>query len=159
MLDEWAKQEAIEMYGESNPVIRESRVISKLRARRFSLEESKEDMMVVDPNDGQDGGKLNSDHADALPNARWYDGGTPYFHYRAMVMAASLPNPPKINASSFSQDMPFSSAYTQEDDDIISMAAKICGFPGKRLSNSRSTEGTDIHKKSPTNHNSGKHPK
>jgi hypothetical protein len=102
-------------------------------------------------------GTLNSDAVAAMPNARWYDGGTPYFHYRAMVMAASLPEPPKINASSFTQDMPFSSGYTQADDDIISAAAKLCGYSGKRLSNSRSLETGDIHKISPCNHNSGKH--
>jgi hypothetical protein len=131
------------------------RVISEMRKRRFSLPEAKQDMMV---SDGDTGGSLNSDHAAALPNARWYDGGTPYFHYRAMTLAASLPDTPKIGVSSFSQDMPFSSGYTQVDDDIISAAAKLCGYPGKRLSNSRSIEGEDIYKSSPVNHNSGKHP-
>jgi len=130
------------------------REISKLRPRRFPVNEAKQDMMVAD-NEITNG--LDSDQSAALPNARWYDGGTPYFHYRAMVMAASLPNPPKIGVSSFSQDMPFSSGYTQADDDIISAAAKLCGYPGKRLSNSRSMESDEIHKVSPNNHNSGKH--
>ena len=131
------------------------REISKMRARRFPIHESKEDMMVAGEVDDS---SLSPDLASALPNARWYDGGTPYFHYRAMTLAASLPNTPKIGVASFSQDMPFSSGYTQADDDIISAAAKLCGYPGKRLSNSRSIEGEGIYKSSPVNHNSGKHP-
>jgi len=131
------------------------REISKLRSRRFPVVESAQDMMVADNNTNT---ALDSDLGAAMPNARWYDGGTPYFHYRAMVMAASLPNPPKIGVSSSSQDMPFSSGYTQADDDIISAAAKLCGYPGKRLSNSRSIESDEINKNSSINHNSGKHP-
>ena len=131
------------------------RELSKLRSRRFPVNENKQDMMAVDT-EGHSEGKLADDTAAAIPNARWYDGGTPYFHYRAMVMAASLPNPPKMNVSSFSQDMPFSAGYSQEDDEIITAAAKLCGYPGKRLSSARSIESDEIHKISPTNHNSGK---
>ena len=121
--------------------------ITKLRARRFPIyEESKGT------------GKMNKEHENAMPNARWYPGGDAYFHYRTMVAVASLPDRPPENAYGPIADQPFSTAYTKEEDDMISMAAKLCGYPGKRLSNGKSTENDDVHKHSPTNHNAGKHP-
>jgi len=104
-------------------------------------------------------GKMRPDHENAIPNARWYSGGDAYFHYRSMVMVASMPDTPKIDPYGPLADQPFSAAYTKEEDDMISMAAKLCGYPGKRLSSTKSKENDDIHIHSAVNHNSGKMPK
>ena len=109
MLDEWSEEEAEEMYGKSTKTIElangktievrdpnwspldhwkpsTERKISESRKRRFSLQE------------GDGTGKMNSAHKGAIPNASWYPSMDVYGHYRAMVMAASLPDEPKIPA-------------------------------------------------------------
>jgi len=117
-----------------------------MRERRFPLSED------TSRNDDT----LAKNNAAAIPNATAYPRGDSYFHYRCMVMAASLPNPPKIPAYSFTADQPFSVGYTQADNDMIAAAAKLCGYPGKTLSGPKSTESEDVHRHSPVNHNSGK---
>lgn len=134
------------------------REISKLRSRRFPVTEAKQDMMVAD-NSGQGEGKLNADTATALPNAAWYPEMTAYGHYRALVMAASLPNEIGFSKSSPVSDHPFSAGYSDWDQKIIDRAAQLCGFSAAKLSDRYSGEPKDVHKASPTNHNSGKHPK
>ena len=126
--------------------------LSKLRERRIPVSEDKDTY----DNSKTSLGKLNPNHSSGMPNARWYSNGDAYFHYRAMVMVASLPDPPRIKSDSFSADQPFSVSYTKAEDDMIAMAAKLCGFPGKKLSGPKSTESDGIHKISPVSHNSGK---
>lgn len=101
-------------------------------------------------------GSMDSNTTSAMPNTRYYDGGDAYFHYRSMVMVSSFPDKPKIDPYGPTADYPFSSAYTPEEDSMIAAAAKLCGYPGKRLGNSKSIENDDIHRVSPNNHNSGK---
>ncbi len=127
------------------------RELSKLRSRRFVSESN--------GNANANDKSLSKNAAAAIPNATSYKGGDAYFHYRALVMAASLPDPPRIPAYSFTEDQPFSVGYTDADQEMIDAAAKLCGFPGKRISSSKSKEGDDVHKISPTNNNSGKHPR
>jgi len=120
------------------------RDLSPMRTRRFPLSESKKDQ-----NKGQRRGRLNKDHADAMPNAAWYPTMTPYSHMRSMVVAASLPNEDNISISSPVADSPFSVAYTSADYDIISRAAKLCGFPAIKLSDKHSKESDEVHRVSP----------
>ena len=134
------------------------REISKLRTRRFPIAESSQDMMVVD-NSGQGEGKLSADSAAAIPNASWYPEMTSYGHYRALVMAASLPNEIGFSKSSPVSDHPFSAGYSDWDQKIIDRAAQLCGFKAAKLSDRYSSEPKDIHRHSPVNHNSGRHPK
>ena len=125
------------------------REISKLRSRRVPMFEASE----------VGTGKTIADQEASLTNGRWYPGGDTYFHYRSMIMAASYPDLPKISPYGPTGDFPFSAAYTQEEDEMISMAAKICGYPGKRLGTSKSTETEEINKVSPCSQNSGKNSK
>jgi len=120
--------------------------LSELRERRFPLKEE----------DGRNDETLGKNNSLAMPNATAYPHGDSYFHYRAMVMSASLPDTPKIPPYSFTADQPFSIGYTQADNDMIAAAAKLCGYPGKTLSGPKSTESEEIHRHSPVNHNSGK---
>jgi|ERR1039457_244369 hypothetical protein len=133
------------------------REISPMRPHRFSVAESKEDMMVADNDSGGQGeGKLNPDHSSALPNAAWYPEMTPYGHMRSLVMAASLPNEPKMSKSSPVSDHPFSAGYSDWDQKIIDRAAQLCGFTPAKLSNRYSQEQEEVHKISPVNSKSHK---
>lgn len=122
--------------------------ISPMRERRFPLLEKTFDSGP---------GKLSKYHADAIPNASWYPKMDAYGHMRAMVLAASLPDEPRIASGSVTQDHPFSVGYSQADQDIIDKAARLCGFSPAKLSNGYSSEEENIHRHSPVNHNSGKH--
>jgi hypothetical protein len=133
------------------------REITKLRPRRFPVTEGKEDMMVV--GSSTDGKSMSHDHAKSMPNAVTYPTMDSYGHYRSLVMAASLPNETGFPPESFSQDHPFSAGYSDWDQKIIDRAAELCGFKARKLSDGYSKEADDIHRASPTNHNSGKHPK
>lgn len=122
---------------------------SKIRPRR--LTEAARDQF------GQGKGRLNPDHAGAIPNASWYPTADAYAHYRMLVAVASLPDEPQFAADSPVQDHPFSSAYTDAEFDMLEKAAKLCGHTPKILSDRYSTEQDSIHRISPTNHNGGKH--
>jgi hypothetical protein len=126
------------------------RTVSPLRKKRYPL--------VEDKHESGGDGKLRPDHAKAMPNATWYPTMSAYGHYRAMILAASFPDEPKIGKSSISADHPFSAGYSSADQDMINRAAKICGFAPRKLSNSASAESDEIHNHSPNNHNSGIHP-
>ena len=126
------------------------RVISKLRPRRFPIAEG--NTIIGD----QGKGHLSKDHADAMPGAMWFPEMTPYHHMRSMVIAASLPDEPKISVSSPVADQPFSVPYSDWDAEIIKRAAKLCGFTPTNLTDRRSKEPDDVHKISPVNHNAGR---
>lgn len=104
-------------------------------------------------------GKLSKDTAKSLPNATYYPTMDTYGHMRAMVLAASLPEEPSIPSSSVVRDHPFSIGYSSADQDIINKAAKLCGYPVRPMSDKYSKEPDHVHRTSPINHNSGKHPK
>ena len=139
-----------------------AREISALRPRRYAVTEAKK----IDIGDdstatgkGQGLGQMANDHAAPIPHATGYLGMDAYHHYRAMLFAASLPDEPNINISSPTADHPFSAGYSDWDQKIIDRAAQLCGFPGTKLGSRHSEEPEHIHKNSPVNHNSGKHPR
>ena len=137
-----------------------AREISKLRPRRYPVTEAKIKIDIDKSEKGQQGfGKMSPDHAAAIPHATGYLGMDSYHHYRAMLLAASLPDEPKISISSPTADHPFSAGYSDWDQQIIDRAAQLCGFPGKKLGSRYSEEPEHINRSSPANHNSGKHPK
>jgi hypothetical protein len=103
-------------------------------------------------------GSIEPEAAAGLPSPTTYNNGDQYFHMRAMVLAASLPDEPKISAYGPYEDNAFSIGYTQADQDIIDRAAALCGRVGKKLGSKNSLEMPEIHRHSPNNHNSGKHP-
>jgi hypothetical protein len=131
------------------------REIFKLRPRRFPVSESKEDMMVVD-NSMSSKTHMHPDQAGAMRNPTTYPEMSSYGHYRALMYVASCPNKPAISKDSFSQDHPFSAGFSKEDQDMINMAAKLCGYAPRTLGTGYSTEPETVHKLSPVNHNSGK---
>ena len=135
------------------------RIISAPRPRRFDVMEDKrsENLDGGFENSEQSFGHMAPHHASAIPNATGYLKMNSYDHYRAMVFAASLPDEPKISDSSPTADHPFSAGYSDWDQKIIDRAAELCGFPGKKLGSRYSEEMPEIHKHSPTNHNSGIH--
>lgn len=118
--------------------------ISKLRQRRAEMFEAATHE------------KISAEQADAIPNLTVYPHGDQYFHMRSMVMAASLPEEPKIAAYSSYEDNPCSASYTEVEQQMLDRAAALCGHPGKRKGSSASIESSDIHKISPCNHNSGR---
>ena len=122
---------------------------SEMRTRRFPISEGQSTSV-----EGE--GHLSQDHSKAIPNAQWYPEMSPYGHMRALVLAASFPDEPKIAKSSPVSDHPFSAGYSDWDQKIIDMAAKMCGFGARKLGDRFSSEPDDIHKASPVNHNSGK---
>jgi hypothetical protein len=120
--------------------------VSKLRKRRAAVSESIAHEKII------------PSQAEAIPNLTVYPHGDQYFHMRTMVLAASLPEEPKISAYSQYEDNPCSVGYTKEEQQMLDRAAALCGHPGKRKSSSTSVESPEIYKMSPCNHNSGKHP-
>ena len=137
------------------------RILSELRSRRAPMFEAVASDNLKDGanNSRSSKGKMHPDHSAALPNAKWYPEMSIYGHYRALVNCASLPNLPDIASSSPVSDHPFSAGYSVEDQKMIDIAAKLAGFEARKLGTGYSSEGENIHKASPTNHNSGKHPK
>ncbi len=126
------------------------REISPMRLKRFPLVEKNKGADLVNANaKGQKSGKLNKDHAAAMPNVQWFPTMTPYRHMRTMILAASLPDAPQIAVDSPIADQPFSIAYTDADRDIIDRAAKLCGFDSVKLSDKHSRESDEVHKISP----------
>jgi hypothetical protein len=115
------------------------RPISPMRAKRFVIKE------------GEGSGKLSNDDKAAIPNAAWYPKMDVYGHYRAMVLAASLPDHPTIPPYGPMADHPFSAGYSVADQQIIDMASKLCGFPPTKLSDKDSKESEHVHKVSPVN--------
>lgn len=138
------------------------RKISPIRTRRMEVlgeakhTDNRKNEDSIKNNSGSSDGKLNSEQAAAIPHATDYPEMTAYSHMRAMVMAASLPNPPAISSKSTVQDHPFSAGYSDADQDMINSAAKLCGFLPRKLGSRYSEESPEIHRASPTNHNSGK---
>jgi hypothetical protein len=122
--------------------------LSPMRERRFPLVESKASVE-----------KMDKDEAAAIPNAATYPTMDSYHHYKTMTMAASLPDDPHMAPSGYTQDHPFSAAYTDIEKMMIFKAAKLCGFPAKEISDSYSSESESVNKRSPANHNSGINPK
>lgn len=105
-------------------------------------------------------GKLNPDHAAVIPNAKFYPGIGAYGHYRFGLTMAGIPyakDHPDISPYGPMGENPFSAAYSDEDQQIIDLASRICGFAPKSLSSNRSKEPDDVCKASPVNHNSGHH--
>jgi hypothetical protein len=141
-----------------------SREISAIRPRRFPLVEAngrpKEHAPEHKTNSFDQGlGKMPSEKSTALPNATGYLKMDSYHHYRAMILAASLPDEPQISIDSPTADHPFAAGYTDIDQQIIDRAAELCGFAATKLGSKRSVENDFVHKISPHNANSGKHPK
>jgi len=105
-------------------------------------------------------GKLHPDHASVIPNAMFYPAMDSYGHYRFGLTMAGTPqdadHPPTHPFGPIGEH-PFSAAYAPEDQAIINMAAKLCGFKPRKLSVSQSKEPDDVYKFSPVNHNSGRH--
>jgi hypothetical protein len=120
--------------------------ISELRSRRFEVIEEVQH------------GSIESNQSSSMPNPTSYPHGDQYFHMRSMIMAASYPDEPKIAPYGPYEDTAFSAAYTKEEQDMIDRASAICGHPGKKLGSKKSEESPDIHRHSPVNHNSGRHP-
>lgn len=102
-------------------------------------------------------GKLNQNHEDSMPNPAWHPEATTYMHYRMGLQMASLPDKPAISPMGPIGDHPFSAGYSDEDQEIINRAAKLCGFTPRKLGKTHSSESEDTHKISPVNHNSGVH--
>lgn len=143
------------MMGRAANYIIESRVISETRMMRAPMFESENER--VKDNSFSSKSKMNSDNSNSLPNPTVYPEMSSYGHYRTMIYAASCPDIPAIAKDSFSQDHPFSAGYTDSDQKMINMAAKLSGYAPRKLGGGYSTEGEYVNKSSPTNHNSGRH--
>lgn len=129
------------------------RIISELRSRRAPMFESED---RVRDNSLSSKTNMHPDHSGAIPNAQTYPEMSSYGHYRALMYVASCPDTPAISKDSFSQDHPFSAGFSKEDQDMINMSAKLCGYAPRKLGNGYSTESDTVHKQSPVPHNSGK---
>lgn len=118
--------------------------ISPMREKRKFFSETKEE--------SPSRGKLTSFHEAPMKNVLWFPTMTPYYHMRAMTLAASLPDEPKIDISSPIADQPFSVAYTDAEREMITRAAKLCGFNTIPLSDKHSKEENSVHTVSPVSH-------
>ncbi len=107
-------------------------------------------------------GKINPEHASALPRGAWYPEMGAYGQYRFTIQMAGLSGKPgpenqtHVSLAGPIGEHPFSSAYSKEDADIITMARKICGMPESTIAPGNSKESDDIHKVSPVGGSSRK---
>ena len=97
-------------------------------------------------------GKIDKDHASVIPNGHWFKHASAYDHYRLLIAAAATDG--KTTPENFQPygpygEHPFSSAYTQHEQDILNIAKKMCGIDSKAVAKGPSSEPDHIHRVSP----------
>ncbi len=110
-----------------------------------------------------DTSKFHDNHTGSMTNPTMFPtAGNYYDLYRLGVHFATHPDHAKIHGSSPSAsgpvgEHPLTNAYTDEDQEIVNRAAKLCGFTPRKLGGKYSKESDDIHRHSPVKHNSVVH--
>lgn len=106
----------------------------------------------------EDRSVFHRNHTDSMPNPTLFPSAGNYYDlYRLGVHFAKQPDHNPDSPSGPVGEHPFTASYTDEEQEIVNRAAKLCGFKPRKLGSKYSEEGEDVHKHSPVNHNSGMH--